>query len=344
MLSYREDRFTDPLFPSRLAPLTREAVFFDIETTGLSPASSVVFMIGAAWRDENAQTACQWIEDDLSVEGERRLLTAFFDLLAKRRPAVLYVYNGHSFDVPFIEKRCARLGLDFSFEPFQIVDLYRELSPLRPLFPLKNFKLRSMEAFLGYKRRDKLDGKELIRRFFLWKQTKDPAVLDLLYLHNLDDLRGTVRVFSAVTYIDFFNGAFSPLDVRSGPDTLTLSLEALEAFPVPASYSLYGIDFQGEGIQARLTFPLYTEGIRYYYPNWKDYCFLTEEGYAIHKSMAAYVDRSRRVPATKEQCFTYFHPEKNFAKDTKALARLAQMAFDLFGFSGKPTFLDMFRV
>lgn len=344
MIQFSQSRFTDTTFPSALLPFTKDAVFFDIETTGLSPTSASIFMIGIAWWNGTDGIACQWICDDPSPEGERQLLSIFFQTLDEKGAHILYVYNGRSFDMPFIQKRCIRLGLDFSFKSYQVIDLYRELAPYRKLFPLKNYKLRSFEQFLGYGRRDKLDGKALIRLFFSWTQTKDPASLDLLYLHNLDDLRGFVHIFSLVVYIRFFQGAFTPVEIRMTKDLCQICLESDTAFPVPVGYEQFGMSFHGEGRQAFLSLPIYREGIRYYYPDWKNYVFLTEEGYAIHRSMAAYVDRSHYVPATQEQCYTFFKPGENFADDPDAIRKLCHMTFGSFGFSGKPTFLDTFRI
>ncbi|GLC51172.1 hypothetical protein PLESTB_000473800 [Pleodorina starrii] len=43
---------------------------------------------------------------------ERSLLMAFFDHMRAVQPAIYVTYNGDFFDFPFIEARCARLGLD----------------------------------------------------------------------------------------------------------------------------------------------------------------------------------------------------------------------------------------
>ncbi len=43
---------------------------------------------------------------------ERSLLLRFFDHMREVQPAVYVTYNGDFFDFPFIEARCAKLGLD----------------------------------------------------------------------------------------------------------------------------------------------------------------------------------------------------------------------------------------
>ena len=44
----------------------------------------------------------------------------------------------------------------------QILDIFKELSPIKPLLCLENYKQKSIEAFLGIDREDKYSGGELI--------------------------------------------------------------------------------------------------------------------------------------------------------------------------------------
>ena len=43
---------------------------------------------------------------------------------------------------------------------------------------------------------------------------------------------------------------------------------------------------------------------KYFYPDYKNYSYLPDEDYAIHKSCAIYVDKAHRVPARPETCYT----------------------------------------
>ena len=46
------------------------------------------------------------------------------------------------------------------------------------------------------------------------------------------------------------------------------------------------------------------EELKHFYKDYKNYYYIPEEGQAIHKSVAAYVDTSFKEKATKENCFT----------------------------------------
>ena len=61
---------------------TESAVFFDIETTGFSPARTSLYLIGCATRRGNALCLDQFFAK--SPAEEREVLDAFFALLAKK--------------------------------------------------------------------------------------------------------------------------------------------------------------------------------------------------------------------------------------------------------------------
>lgn len=50
--------------------------------------------------------------------------------------------------------------------------------------------------------------------------------------------------------------------------------------------------------------PLYHGELKYFYPNYKDYYYLPAEDMAIHKSVAAYVDKNHRTQATAATCYS----------------------------------------
>ena len=80
---------------------------FDIETTGLSPDESEIFLIGIKDnRGFEKVIAAQ------NPEEEKQLIIEFFNIIDDIKPSLIGGYNSAFFDFPFILRRCEILGLD----------------------------------------------------------------------------------------------------------------------------------------------------------------------------------------------------------------------------------------
>ena len=52
-----------------------------------------------------------------------------------------------------------------------------------------------------------------------------------------------------------------------------------------------------------LTLPLFQGELLYFFPDYKNYYYLPLEDQAVHKSVASYVDKKYRRPATAATCY-----------------------------------------
>ena len=88
----------DELYPFH-QPLEQIA-FFDIETTGLSPKTSSIYLIGVMHYNSHKQSwqITQWFADD--YQSEEPILEAFLSYLEDF--SYLYHFNGCTFDIPFV--------------------------------------------------------------------------------------------------------------------------------------------------------------------------------------------------------------------------------------------------
>ncbi len=94
---------------------------FDIETTGLSPEESKIFLIGIKDnRGFEKVIAAQ------NPEEEKQLIIKFFDIIDEIKPSLIGGYNSAFFDFPFILRRAEILGLD-------IKSVAKTLNPSVPL-------------------------------------------------------------------------------------------------------------------------------------------------------------------------------------------------------------------
>ena len=81
----------------------------------------------------------------------------------------------------------------------------------------------------------------------------------------------------------------------------TFRLEA--PVPVPVSKPLEVGYFTLNNALGKLLLPLREDTLYYYFSDYKNYYYLPEEDQAVHKSVAAYVDKQFRQQAKAETCY-----------------------------------------
>jgi DNA polymerase elongation subunit (family B) len=79
---------------------------FDIETTGLSPEESQIFLIGMKDNKGFEKVISAQNEDE-----ERKIIIDFFDTINYLKPSLIGGYNSAFFDFPFILRRAEILNL-----------------------------------------------------------------------------------------------------------------------------------------------------------------------------------------------------------------------------------------
>lgn len=297
-----------PYGPERLGAL-QELLFFDIETTGFSGDRDSLYLIGGIWYDGESWQLTQWFCD--CREAEPEILAAFFQFLSRFR--VLVHFNGEGFDIPFLLKRCAALGVPGSFDSVSSVDIYRLVRPYKTCLGLESLKQKSIEAFLGIRREDRMSGGQLIPVYREYLVSKDPHLYRLLLLHNEEDLTGMPQILPVLSYHDFLKGPFSfenaafpPVqDISaSSPGKLQLSYEGCCPLPAPVSFSDGPYQLTLKNRRLLLSVSLLAGELRHFYPDFEHYYYLIYEDCAIHKSVGQYVERSARKKATARTCYT----------------------------------------
>lgn len=310
-----------PYFPG--IPLT-SVCFFDIETTGLSADTSSVYLIGCMYMRNGGWHLIQWFADDYNSEKE--LLTSFFQHLENY--SFLVHYNGSSFDVPYLQKKCRQHHLAQAFpDTLAMVDLYKILRPYRPFMQLSHMRQKNLEEYLGISREDTFSGRELIALYSEYIQSsickKDGAdkLLSLLLLHNKEDIACMLPICTLLSYPHLFpiktkknmlpeffaKSRQQPpfknpkASIRDGKLSITFTLcypfFVKEAFPCPP-FSLIV-----EKNAASLLVSLTKDTLYFFYRDYKNYYYLPAEDTAIHKSVAAYVDTGYKEKATAATCY-----------------------------------------
>lgn len=292
-----------------------DLLFFDIETTGLSPKTSHVYLIGLI--QYNPDASCfemtQYLAESEEPSEEIQVLESFCRVALTKN--CLVHFNGSSFDLPFLKHRCKALHLTESLSQLSSLDLYRELLSMPAFFrQMPDHKQKSFELLIGYPREDQLSGKEMITAFQEYAKTKDSSTLNLLFLHNEDDLKGMLALTSLGSLKQLLNGSCQITDVQElqepnldldgAMETKLLFSLSLET-PVPVTLSA-NAEFCYITVtenKAKIKMPLYEGTLLYFYPDYKNYYYLPFEDEAIHKSIAAYLEPSHRQKATATTCY-----------------------------------------
>lgn len=292
----------------RLAPLDR-ILFLDIETTGLTSATSQLYLIGCAFYKEGNWQIKQWFAQ--SAEEEPELLKAFF-AFAKDFSYLMH-YNGNAFDLPYLNQKSAQYGFPYNFGNFEGIDIYRRIAPYKNFLKLPNCKQKTIEYFLGISREDTYSGRELISIYKDYLSSHDYNLYHLLLLHNSEDIKGMLEILPVLSYYDLFNNSIKARKVQAnyyndihGIPRKELLMKLVFASPLPVMISAMakGCHFKGEGHEGTLIVPIYEEELKYFYANYKDYYYLPVEDAAMHKSIASYVDKEYREQATASTCYT----------------------------------------
>lgn len=284
-------------------------LFVDIETTGLSSKTASLYLIGACYYKENVWNGIQWFAEN--TEDEINVIKAFFEFAANY--TTLIHFNGNQFDLPFILGRCERLGLSYTFENFEGIDIYKRVSLCKHFLQLPTCKQTSIEKFLRLNREDKYSGGELIQVYKDYLINPTEKQEKLLLLHNKDDLKGMLAILPILAYGDIFNKPVRATKVQANyyrdlngkkQQELIIRLKLTSFVPIPLSYHANDCYVTAEGNHAALRVPVYTEELKYFYTNYKEYYYLPLEDVAMHKSVASFVDKEHRIPATAATCYT----------------------------------------
>lgn len=294
--------------------LTREmftdsSLFFDIETTGFSPAHTSLYLIGCVRRSGPYICMDQFFAEKPAEE--KLILVAFLELL--KACDTIITFNGIGFDIPYLKAKCDTYGLTQHFADYTYVDIFKSISSIKHILKLQNFKQKSIEAFLGIDRRDLYSGGELIHIYQSYVKEPEEELLELLLLHNYEDVLGMIDLLEILSYVHLINGRFQSasceicdLITYEGEAAKELQLTLQLEFPVPKriSYACGPLYLTAHQDSCRITARLAEGELKYFFDNYRDYYYLPEEDMAVHKSVSSYVDKEHREQAKVSTCYS----------------------------------------
>lgn len=175
----------------------KNAVFFDIETTGLNSMRDKIVLIGIGYVRDGKYIVEQFFAENL--DEERDILIEFRARLQKFDMVV--TFNGQRFDVPFVNSRLEinEAGERLYHENF---DLILPIRANKDKLGLNSCSLKNVERHLGIKRMDLIDGGESVNLYYEFLESKREDILQKILLHNFEDvynLPEILKIFDRVS-------------------------------------------------------------------------------------------------------------------------------------------------
>jgi len=177
------------------------------------------------------------------------------------------------------------------------------IRPLKPLLQLSALNQKSLEEYLGLFRRDPYSGGELIEVYRKFTHMHSDDLLNVLLLHNYEDLLGMLSILPMLNYLPLTEGSFAVSSAERDGDFLLIY--GLLPAPVPKSFSLreelfyLSCDKEYFGMQISGI----SKNLKHFFKDYKNYYYLPLEDTAIHKSVASFVDKQYREPAKASTCY-----------------------------------------
>lgn len=291
---------------------TEQAIFFDIETTGFSPARSNLYLIGCATRKADMLYIDQFFAE--SVNEESDVIAAFFSLLAQYHTII--TFNGIGFDIPYLKAKCDSLQIHSPFDSYICIDIYKEISKQKALLGLASLKQKSIELFLGIDRKDSFSGGELIEVYHTYTKHPTDEALSLLRQHNYEDVLYMPKLLPILSYREILADKLSVIALEanefhtydgSTQKELIFILSGAYQVPKPLSYRFGDCHLAFRQADIRLCVKLFDEELHFFFHNPKEYYYLPQEDCAVHKSLATGVDREHRKQANASNCYVRKH-------------------------------------
>lgn len=281
-----------------------DVLFFDIETTGFSPRSSSLYLIGVMYYEHDSWKLRQWLGE---TESDEPLLLRSFVQFAANYVYLIH-FNGDRFDLPYVKAKCNTHNLAFLPDQLNSIDIYLKVKPLKKYLKLAHLNQRSLEEYLETDRTDTASGGDLIPICREFQKSHDPLLCEQLLWHNRDDLKGLPGLFPLLSYLDLINGRFTITHIEVSEESensfsLLIRASLPGNLPKPISCRLDFGYLTAHDQTCKIQIWGFKGTLKYFFRDYKNYYYLPAEDTAMHKSVASFIEKSYRVPAKAATCF-----------------------------------------
>lgn len=299
-----------PLYPIDGFCAQDKALFIDIETTGLKKETTTLYLIGLGYyTDDGFNTKLLFAG---SPDEEKELILRFRDELNDFTH--LFHFNGTGFDIPYLQYKSDLYDIGDLFEHMTQIDIYKLCKPLRYLLFPDSMRQKAIEDFLCIERDDRFNGGELIDVYKEYTIHPTDEDLNKLITHNLEDVLGMHLIMPILYYLDFKDAPLTFEDYMTNKYTdyngdekeeIILSYSTSLSFPrsfTAKTESMY-LKASSEDKKISIRLPIYTDDMKVFFDNYKDYFYIPDEDTAILRSLGISLAKGSYVKATKENCY-----------------------------------------
>lgn len=257
-------------------------LFFDIETTGLSPKNSFVYLISYGYFNDGNFHLTQLFAENCN--DEINILNSFEDILSQF--ILIAQFNGNKFDIPYLIERFRYHNIISSLPALEPFDIYVFIKQFKQLFDLPNCKLKTFEKFLKLKRDDQIDGGEAINEYYNYISTGNADSLRKCLLHNYEDVLNLPAISELVIFDQLKNPDNFNIITDIDNEYITLSVITESNLNLCLNYCYDDLEFNFKHNIATLKFKIVENTFKLRFYNYKNYVFLNNENYAVEKEYA----------------------------------------------------------
>lgn len=182
MITYKKRYFPENL--------NKDQIILDIETTGLDPLRDNLVLLGfIVFEGEKSYIIQYFAEDNFE---EEKLLKIYLKMTADK---TIITYNGDKFDIPFLNIRLDKYGLEPIFPATK--DIYKTISSHRKYFTFESMRLMDIEKNIGIFRNDPSRYKVISKLTEDIKKRDKPRPI---MIHNENDLIATEKLANINDY------------------------------------------------------------------------------------------------------------------------------------------------
>lgn len=281
-------------------------IFFDIETTGLSPDRGEVYLIGCLVFQQNQWRLIQFLSE--SPSDEKKILVAFQNLCNFHDTYIHF--NGRSFDIPYLNKKFSHYHLKGFSSLSTEIDLFRKIKSYHALLQLETYSLSSLMEFVGRKRKDFFTGRELIGQYLQYRSQKSSCLEKNILLHNKEDVLGLLDVFIIEQQIQALKSAYkvnswyiesNSIEEKKLHGSIQFNHPSYLDFVLNLPWGK--IIFYSKDTKADLCIQLFHGTAYHFFDNYKEYYYIADQDEAIHKSVGKFLPPIKRKQATASNCY-----------------------------------------